>query len=321
MGGDALEAARAYLDLGWRVVLVLPRQKRPALARWQELRLEPADLPRYFCGATPDNVGVLLGEPSGHLADIDLDCAESVELAPRILPPTWTFGRPGRPCSHWIYVAEGAGSEKFLDGRATLIELRSTGGQTVFPPSIHPSGEAVAWTEDMDGAEAPTTIDTAALRELAVKLATGTTIYRHAGRVAALAWLAGGQAPALPVEVERAVNAWWGLPRATREPARRPAVQASGELREAVDRYNREHARELPRSGRGECPICGHRECFGALPDSPGRWACFSASHSGAGIQGESCWTGDFLDLDAHASGMEPVELLRREGYLAGRAA
>ena len=34
-----------------------------------------------------------------------------------------------------------------------LLELRSTGGQTVFPGSTHESGEAVEWHEDGDPAE------------------------------------------------------------------------------------------------------------------------------------------------------------------------
>ena len=51
------------------------------------------------------NIGVLLGEPSGWLIDVDLDCDEAVALAPKFLPPTGaTSGRPGKPASHWWYV-------------------------------------------------------------------------------------------------------------------------------------------------------------------------------------------------------------------------
>lgn len=91
-------------------------------------------------------------------------------------------------------------------------------------------------------------------------------------------------------------------------------------LAEAVSRYNAAHSREFPRSG-GPCPACGHKGCFGQLPEDATKWTCFSANHSGAGRKGQGCWYGDVLDLDAHARGVQPAELLRREGYLAGRPA
>lgn len=52
-------------------------------------------------------------------------------------------GRASTGTSHYFYRCEGVKTEKFqdLDGKV-LVELRSTGGQTVLPPSIHPSGEA-----------------------------------------------------------------------------------------------------------------------------------------------------------------------------------
>jgi hypothetical protein len=97
----------------------------------------------------------------------------------------------------------------------------------------------------------------------------------------------------------------------------RPARQsASSDIESAVAQYNRDHAREFPRSD-GECPICGHRNCFGRLPDAPGRWACWSASHPEVGIRGERCYHGDVLDIDAHDAGRSRVEHLRAEGYLA----
>src|SRR5262249_20789517 len=55
----------------------------------------------------PQNVGVLLGEPSGGLIDIDLDCREAVELAASLLPHTGAvFGRSSKRRSHHVYVAD-----------------------------------------------------------------------------------------------------------------------------------------------------------------------------------------------------------------------
>jgi hypothetical protein len=57
-------------------------------------------------------------------------------------------GRESKPKSHrWYIVSDSLPRpEKFadLDG-ACLLELRSTGQQTIVPPSIHPSGEAIIW--------------------------------------------------------------------------------------------------------------------------------------------------------------------------------
>jgi hypothetical protein len=78
------------------------------------------------------NVGVLLGDPSGGLVDVDLDCEQALLVAEQFLPPTGAvFGRPGRPNSHHLYVApaiEKTQQLRDVDG-AMILELRSTGGQ------------------------------------------------------------------------------------------------------------------------------------------------------------------------------------------------
>jgi hypothetical protein len=95
-----------------------------------------------------NNIGVLLGEPSCGLVDVDLDCPPAVELAREFLPMTGaTFGHGETPQTHQLYICGSPGRTrqwKSADG-ATILELRSTGVQTMFPPSIHPSGEPVEW--------------------------------------------------------------------------------------------------------------------------------------------------------------------------------
>jgi Bifunctional DNA primase/polymerase, N-terminal len=102
------------------------------------------------CTSLRDNVGIILGEPSGWLVDVDLDCPEAIELADQFLPPTPAItGRPSAPRSHRWYIAVGAVTEKHsaLDG-SMIVELRSTGTQTVVGPSVHPAGETY---ETLDG--------------------------------------------------------------------------------------------------------------------------------------------------------------------------
>jgi hypothetical protein len=139
---NLLDAARWYLARGYAPIPVPAGTKVPVLKGWTDLRLAEADLPQHFNGT--GNVGVLLGEPSGWLVDVDLDCEEAVALAPAFLPPTGAkSGRPGKRSSHWWYVCEGAKTRKHQDPatKKMIVELRSTGAQTVVGPSMHPCGE------------------------------------------------------------------------------------------------------------------------------------------------------------------------------------
>jgi hypothetical protein len=96
-------------------------------------------------------------------------------------------------------------------------------------------------------------------------------------------------------------------------------TSGSVEISEAVERYNRENAREFPRNS-GDCPICQHKGCFGLVPASdPPKWSCFSESHAGAGLKKGACFVGDVLDLDAWEAKRTPVEHLKARGYLAAR--
>ena len=148
------------------------KSKVPVLDDWTNLRVTANNVAQFFNGER-QNIGVLLGEPSKNLIDIDLDCPEAVELAPIILPPTNAiFGRAGKQRSHFLYTVHNLICSKRFKNPAntneTLVEQRSTGGQTVFPGSVHPSGEPVEWASDGKPAEVPADELEAAVRHLAV---------------------------------------------------------------------------------------------------------------------------------------------------------
>jgi Bifunctional DNA primase/polymerase, N-terminal len=130
-----LDYALQYLQRGWKPVPIPAGQKRPRIKEWQKLRLTETDAVKCFNGV--GNIGVILGEASGGLIDIDLDCSEALEFAPTLLQPTESiFGRISKPRSHWLYRASPAQSRHFKDPIRgdTLLELRGDGGrQTVFP--------------------------------------------------------------------------------------------------------------------------------------------------------------------------------------------
>lgn len=144
-GHDAdtpLDAAREYVRRGWCVVPIPYKQKRPVIKEWEQLRLAEDELSQYF--DQPANVGLILGELSGNLVDVDLDCVEARAIASNYLPATAAkSGRAGAADSHWWYIAADAKTVQHRDplSRKMIVELRSTGGQTVVGPSIHPSGQ------------------------------------------------------------------------------------------------------------------------------------------------------------------------------------
>jgi putative DNA primase/helicase len=167
---DTLDWARRYVSRGWAVIPIPHRSKKPVLDAWQQLRLREDDLPQHFSGA-PQNIGMLMGGPSGWVVDVDLDHPRAVELADEFLPPTpAVFGRPGKPRSHRFFrVTRPVATKQHRSKSAGMIvEIRSTGGQTVVPPSTHETGEPIAW--GTEGAE-PAEVDPDVLVEIVKRLA------------------------------------------------------------------------------------------------------------------------------------------------------
>jgi len=147
---DVLHSARKYIWHHWKVVPIRPKEKVPRRKDWQKQLIPESEIQDYFNDG--DNIGILWGKPSHGLVDVDLDCNEAVALAPRFLPKTGrVYGRETRPTSHYLYQSKGTEPLKFNDPEpsdpedACLLEVRSTGQQSIVPPSIHPSGELIRW--------------------------------------------------------------------------------------------------------------------------------------------------------------------------------
>lgn len=144
-------AAVRYIKGGIAPLPIPARNKAPNLPNWQHLRMELEDVPKYFNNG--QNIGILLGEPSGGLIDVDLDTPEAVAAGRYLLPDTLRSGRESSPNSHyWYRCAPVPGTAKFQtprsgEGPEMFVELRSTGKQTVVAPSVHPDGDHYTWGE------------------------------------------------------------------------------------------------------------------------------------------------------------------------------
>ena len=172
------EYAALYVGARLGVVPNMRGRKRPTVKGWPDLKLGVEDVPRYF--EEGQNIGLLLGELSGWLVDVDLDCVEARAAADFFLPGTLTSGRRGAPRSHRFFVSPGARSRSWrMPGKngETLLEVRSTGAQTLVEPSVHPTGEPYEW--DRKGTLEVVEIPAEQLELLCTKIATAAAIARR----------------------------------------------------------------------------------------------------------------------------------------------
>lgn len=148
----AVRAARRAVKKGVSPIPIPRKSKAPDFRDWINARYTDDEIEPTFKG---QNIGVLLGEASEGLVDVDLDSPAARELAPLFLPPTkMIHGRDSAPLSHWWYrVPHPPKVQKYTDplDKASLVELRGTGGQTVVPPSVHPTGEKLRWHSSQEG--------------------------------------------------------------------------------------------------------------------------------------------------------------------------
>jgi len=195
-----LDIALEVIARGWNPVRVSRQTKKPMDSKWQERVFTAQTAPRYFNGAAI-NVGVQLGPLSHGLTDVDLDCPEAVAVASLLLPNTdATFGRLSKPRAHRLYVTDLAthidrAALQFhdVDGKkgkpgTMMLELRISGihqngankgkckgAQSVFPGSLHASGEEIEWADNGD----PTKLKGKKLLIPVYRLAAVVLLARH----------------------------------------------------------------------------------------------------------------------------------------------
>lgn len=178
-----VEAALDAYRRGLTPLPILRHSKNPSMAGWTKVRWpDPAEdlgegeaavrqaFEEYTAGGST-NLGVLLGEASGDLIDVDLDHPAAQRLKSYLLPYTAAVhGRETSRRSHYWYCAKPGTLPptrrlKIPDvsgrGSGVSVEIRTTGSQTIVPPSIHPAtAETYEWEgEPWGGDEGPAVVD------------------------------------------------------------------------------------------------------------------------------------------------------------------
>lgn len=174
---DTQKYASAYIRRGMSPIPVSVGKKYPNLKEWQNFRLTEEGVADVFDG-TPRNIGILLGDPSEGTVDVDLDVPEATRIADKFLSPTVMSGRGDAPRSHYWYESPGSTTQKLQGiGGKMILELRSTGCQTLVEPSVHPSGDLYAW--DRSSGTEMTRVGPEDLHRMCVELATATIVARN----------------------------------------------------------------------------------------------------------------------------------------------
>jgi putative DNA primase/helicase len=171
------DVIRTYFDKGFAPIPIPFQSKAPVIDGWTQLRLTSENCQTYFNG-TPLNIGILTGEPSGGLVDVDLDSAEAVRFGPRFLPATaCVFGHASKRKSHWLYRTPDVKSIRTFTSTGMIVEVRGNGHCTIFPGSVHPSGEFIEFESPNDFLPARSTWRD--LERAATKIAIASVLSRH----------------------------------------------------------------------------------------------------------------------------------------------
>lgn len=143
---ELLNAALYYASLGWSVIPLRPKDKKPALKSWEPYQKERASeeqIRAWWKKWTRANIGIVTGTISGIIV-LDVDGPEGQEsIADKELPPT-ICAITGSGGYHYIFKHPGGEVRNFAR-RLPGLDLRGDGGYIVAPPSIHPNGNTYEW--------------------------------------------------------------------------------------------------------------------------------------------------------------------------------
>ena len=149
--GLLMKAALDYGRLGWSVIPIEPRGKRP-LVRWEvyeHRRSEATEIADWFRRWPDANIAIVTGVVS-RLVVLDVDprhdgTAGLQQLARRHGAIVETIEAHTGGGGRHLYFAHPGDILHNRVGLASGVDLRGDGGYVVAPPSVHASGEPYRW--------------------------------------------------------------------------------------------------------------------------------------------------------------------------------
>jgi Bifunctional DNA primase/polymerase, N-terminal len=139
-----------YINLGFSPIPVPFKAKNPITKAWPKLIVTANDYETYFDGELT-NIGIFTGKPSSGPVDVDIDSLDALKFAPWFLPKTnCIFGHKSKPRSHWLYRVPKVKAVEQFTAKGMILEIRGNNRCTVFPGSVHPSGEPIEFENPDD---------------------------------------------------------------------------------------------------------------------------------------------------------------------------
>lgn len=145
-----VEIARRYIEINdFALIPIKLKMKYPAIDGWQNKWSKDLMKIEEWFGEGKSNIGIVTGKPSNiWVLDIDGEVGKASMLKilqehNKKMPETAQVYTGGGGLHYfWKYDDRiPANRAKVYDG----IDIRSTGGQVVAPPSIHPNGQKYRW--------------------------------------------------------------------------------------------------------------------------------------------------------------------------------
>lgn len=141
--------AKIYSDLGYAVVPVVRKGKSPLVKNWASVSEAIAKVETYRQKFPNANIGLIAGKillTERVFAFIDIDDDRLVPFVRAIAPSI--SGKIGSKGQTIFYQASPKLKSTKLRGpnaSAPAVEIFTTTGQTVIPPSVHPNGQRYGW--------------------------------------------------------------------------------------------------------------------------------------------------------------------------------
>jgi putative DNA primase/helicase len=155
--GAVISTAFQYALLGWRIIPLRPKDKRPLLDDWpQKATADPLSVEQWWRRWPDANIGIATGAGSGIFV-LDVDAAkdgyetlEQLQDQHGVLPTTIAC-QTGTGGLHLYFVYPSGLTIRNSAGRlGPGLDVRGDGGYVVAPPSTHPNGRRYEWLEGQD---------------------------------------------------------------------------------------------------------------------------------------------------------------------------